>query len=186
DHLGSTRVVTRSDQSVVGRHDYLPFGEEIFVGAARITGLGYNSSDDTRQKFTSKERDSESSLDYFDARYFSSAQGRFTGVDPVSIGAGAKRRDPQSWNGYSYTRDNPLLYTDSTGEDYAVYINGQWYQVANPEDFEKLGYQTYDIGDKTGKTIGVTDNKGNNYTAIYVEGDPGPPVRAQDPDPAAE
>jgi hypothetical protein len=39
DHLGSTRVVTRPDQSVVGRHDYLPFGGEISVGPHTWSGL---------------------------------------------------------------------------------------------------------------------------------------------------
>ncbi|MEW5980688.1 MAG: RHS repeat-associated core domain-containing protein, partial [Acidobacteriota bacterium] len=63
---------------------------------------------------TAKERDSESNLDYFGARYFSGAQGRFTSVDPEN--AGANEDDPQRWNGYSYARNNPLLYTDPTGK----------------------------------------------------------------------
>jgi RHS repeat-associated protein len=133
---------------------------------------------------TSKERDSESALDYYGARYCSSAQGRFTSVDPGN--AGAMHEDPQSWNGYSYGRDNPLIYIDPTGEDYAVYINGEWYQVADATDFEKLGYKTYDLGDKSGNTIGVTDAKGKNYTAVYVAGNPGKPEQATQPDPTAE
>ena len=46
---------------------------------------GYNATDGVRQKFTSKERDIETELDYFEARYYSSMQGRFTGVDPFNI-----------------------------------------------------------------------------------------------------
>lgn len=54
----------------VKRHDYLPFGEELAVGQGlRTTGLGY-SGDTVRQKFTLKERDIETGLDYFLARYF--------------------------------------------------------------------------------------------------------------------
>ncbi|MEW5978410.1 MAG: RHS repeat-associated core domain-containing protein [Acidobacteriota bacterium] len=116
DHLGSTRLVTKADGTVRGRHDYLPFGEEIgtsYGGRSAIAGYG---ATDLRHKFTAKERDSESNLDYFGARYFSGAQGRFTSVDPEN--AGAYEDDPQSWNGYAYSRNNPLVFTDPTGERY--------------------------------------------------------------------
>jgi hypothetical protein len=44
----------------------------------------------------------------------SSAQGRFTSTDPNS--AGASLFDPQSWNAYSYTLNNPLKYVDPDGD----------------------------------------------------------------------
>jgi RHS repeat-associated protein len=64
--------------------------------------------------FTGKERDAETGLDYFGARYFSGAQGRFTSVDPVF--ATASLFHPQSWNGYTYGLNNPLKYVDRDGE----------------------------------------------------------------------
>ncbi len=67
---------------------------------------------------TSKERDNETGLDYFLARYYSSTQGRFTSVDPE--GAGARESDPQSWNGYAYAGGNPVLFTDPDGREYVV------------------------------------------------------------------
>jgi RHS repeat-associated protein len=73
---------------------------------------------DVRPRSTGKERDSETNLDYFGARYFSGAQGRFTSPDP-EIGGG-HLPDPQSWNMYSYGRNNPLLYTDPDGRNYTV------------------------------------------------------------------
>ena len=54
-------------------------------------------------------------MDYFLARYYSSAQGRFTSVDPLL--ESAKRNLPQSWNRYTYALNNPLRYTDPTGEE---------------------------------------------------------------------
>ena len=67
------------------RINYLPFGEEIFAGsAARTAENGYTSGDGVRQQFTAKERDVETGLDYFGARYYASAQGRFTGTDSAS------------------------------------------------------------------------------------------------------
>lgn len=84
DHLGSTRVVTNLTGGVKARHDYLAFGEDVGSSiGSRSTVVGYNLQDGVRQRFTQKERDSESGLDYFLARYYSSAQGRFTGVDPA-------------------------------------------------------------------------------------------------------
>jgi RHS repeat-associated protein len=64
-------------------------------------------------KFTGKERDAETGLDYFGARYMSSAQGRFTSPDAPLLDQ--HPADPQSWNLYSYTRSNPLRYVDPTG-----------------------------------------------------------------------
>ena len=64
---------------------------------------------------TSKERDNETGLDFFEARYYASTQGRFTSPDPLQ--ASAKRRNPQTWNRYTYGLNNPLRYTDPEGEE---------------------------------------------------------------------
>ena len=60
DQLGTPRMVFDQSGSLatVKRHDYAPFGEELFNGA-RTTALGYGASDGVRQKFTQKERDIE-------------------------------------------------------------------------------------------------------------------------------
>jgi RHS repeat-associated protein len=62
-------------------------------------------------KFTGKERDGESGLDNFGARYDSSSIGRFMSPDPL----GGKLVDPQTLNKYSYVRNNPINLTDPTG-----------------------------------------------------------------------
>jgi RHS repeat-associated protein len=64
-----------------------------------------------RQKFGSKERDAETGLDYFVARYYSSVQGRFTVPDSF----GGSGSNPQTLNLYAYVRNNPLKYVDPTG-----------------------------------------------------------------------
>jgi RHS repeat-associated protein len=116
DHLGSTRVVTDASGSVKARYDYLPYGEELpFSVGTRNTVGGYQTSEGIRQKFTSKERDAESGLDYFLARYYSSPQGRFTGTDPVIV-TPERFYDPQQFNLYAYTRNNPLRFIDPTGK----------------------------------------------------------------------
>src|SRR6185437_13684669 len=64
-------------------------------------------------KFTGKERDSESGLDNFGARYNASMMGRFMSVDPSRVSMDPAQ--PQSWNRYSYVLNNPLRYVDHNG-----------------------------------------------------------------------
>lgn len=57
------------------------------------------------QKFTGKERDQETGLDYFGARYVSGAQGRCTSPDPYNLAfevSKAKDEDERArlWDGY--------------------------------------------------------------------------------------
>jgi RHS repeat-associated protein len=119
DHLGSPRITTDKDGKVFSRRDFMPFGEEIQSGTGgRTTAQGYGGQDSIRQKFTGYERDNESELDFAQARYYSSKLGRFYSVDPENYGA--SEDDPQSWNGYGYGRNNPILYTDSEGLDYLI------------------------------------------------------------------
>jgi RHS repeat-associated protein len=132
DHVGSTRLVTDSSGVVKARHDYMPFGEEVPSSqGVRGSVSGYAALDGTRQRFTSKERDVESGLDYFLARYYSSAQGRFTSPDeftggPAELYRFAARASenptlyadpfaPQSFNKYQYCTNNPLRYVDPDG-----------------------------------------------------------------------
>jgi RHS repeat-associated protein len=115
DHLGTPRIVVdeTGNRANVKRHDYLPFGEELFAGTGgRTTALGY-TADGVRQQFTSYERDNESDLDFAQARYYSSSQGRFTSVDPLM--ASAVVTNPQTLNRYSYVTNSPLTLTDPSG-----------------------------------------------------------------------
>jgi RHS repeat-associated protein len=121
DHLGSTRLVTSGGFGFVkGRYDYLAFGEEIGSSiGVRGSITGYGGTDSTRQKFTGYERDSETELDFAQARYYSSILGRFTSADDFTKDSDIA--DPQSWNKYIYVRNNPYTFTDPTGE--AAYIS---------------------------------------------------------------
>jgi RHS repeat-associated protein len=102
-------------------HDYLPFGEEIpsgiggrIGGPTGCYGAGqYPSSPDvTSVKFTGKERDSETGLDYFEHRYFSAAQGRFTSPDPLNwlASQNGNDHDRQQFQAYIGDPQNLNLY----------------------------------------------------------------------------
>ena len=138
DHLGTPRMIIDQTGTLanIKRHDYLPFGEELFAGSGgRSVGMGYASGDSVRQQFTGKERDVETGLDYFLARYYSSIQGRFTGVDsgPFAVA------DPQNFNRYSYVQNNPLKFIDPTGEELVLLGDDAEYIKAELE--RKTGYK---------------------------------------------
>jgi RHS repeat-associated protein len=120
----------------------------LYTGSGgRTEDQGYevelNPEDSTRQKFTGKERDNETGLDYFEARYFSSAQGRFTSADPLYFQV-MMAIDPQRFNLYSYARNNPLKFIDPSGEKLYLRGNIGWlrtnvlYEMAGgQENFDK-------------------------------------------------
>jgi len=117
DHLGTPRIIADLSGSLasIKRHDYLPFGEELLAGTGgRTMAQGYSQPDGVRQQFTGYERDTETGLDYAQARYFASTQGRFT--SPDNFLNDTSTIDPASWNLYVYARNNPLRYVDPTGE----------------------------------------------------------------------
>jgi len=101
DHLGSTRVIARPDGGKCYDADYYPFGgERVYLNACP-----------DNYKFTGKERDPESGLDYFLARHYASNLGRFLSTDPASGYMGS----PQTWNAYRYALNNPLRYVELGG-----------------------------------------------------------------------
>jgi RHS repeat-associated protein len=114
DTLGSPRINTNASGQVLARHDYMPFGEEIIGLGNRSSTNGYQA-DDIRQKFTQKERDIDTGLDYFGARYYAPSLGRFTGADNVAY---SKTEDPQTWNQYAYCRNGPLVRIDPDGHNW--------------------------------------------------------------------
>lgn len=122
DSLGSTRLVTERSGVVRQRLDFLPFGAPLTASSGDngrslifdgLTASTYTTAGATTRQYTGKERDAETGLDYFGARYMSAAMGRFTSPDEPLFDQFAG--DPQSWNLYSYVRNNPLAFIDPNG-----------------------------------------------------------------------
>ena len=113
DIFGSTRLITDVTGADLRRYDYLPFGEEIPSAIGGRAGFNYGISG-TSQKFSGKERDAETTLDSFGARYHSSTQGRWTSVDPTL--QSALLEHPGSWNRYTYVYNQPLTIVDPDGQ----------------------------------------------------------------------
>ena len=173
DHLGSTRLVTDGNGAVVSRRDLFPFGEEIpanatFANCQLVTDGGaattYNQEFGVYQKFTGKERDTESGLDYFGARYMSSAQGRFTSPDPLFFQK-EMLVDPQRWNLYAYVRDNPLRLVDPTGE--RIELTGE----TEEERKRQLAAIQEAVGREAGARLNIQEDKKTGQFFVGITGD---------------
>jgi RHS repeat-associated protein len=183
DHLDSPRIISDKIGQVSSRSDYLPFGEEIYELGGRTASLNYVSGN-VDQKFTGKQRDVETGLDYFGGRYYSSIFGRFMNPDKPFLDQ--DEVFPQSWNIYTYTRNNPLRYVDESGYEIfyatpelkavsdALRAKSTTYDAAL-KGFEGEGSPNLNVGfgnagfDADGKTkaIGLATN------SIYDEKPPG-------------
>jgi RHS repeat-associated protein len=120
DHLGSPRLVTNASKAKVEDHSYDAFGIELT-----------QSFGNQPLKFAAMERDGASKNDYVHARFQSSELGRFLSPDVL----GGKPEDPQTWNRYTYARNNPLKYVDPDGKAFDTFV-----------DVISIGYDLFDIG----------------------------------------
>jgi|SRR5579872_1813447 len=102
--------------------DYYPYGGVVHDYCGTVT---------QHYRFTGKERDQESGLDYFGARYYGSSMGRFMSPDD---GTDQHPDNPQSWNLYTYGRNNPLVFTDPTGHSTQTAANGDVLAVYDDND----------------------------------------------------
>ena len=137
DQINSTRVVTDGAGNVVYSATYGPYGD-----VRTETG-----SVDPMPKFSGKERDTESQLDYFGARYYNREQYRFISPDPILLGSIAT--DSRKVNFYSYCGNNPIANIDASGKSYVLFNRSA---------------QTMDVYSKEGWYVG-TYNAANNTAA---------------------
>ncbi len=117
DQINSTRIITDSAGTVVYSAMFDPYG-----GMQKEWVNTYQPS----MKFSGKERESKSELDYFGARYYDHLRYRFISVDPV-INKEEALSNPQFWNLYAYCGNNPITTFDPNGEDnYVFYDSKNW------------------------------------------------------------
>jgi RHS repeat-associated protein len=117
DAHGSARAVMSNNgtaSTVIARYDYLPFGEELTSGIGlRTSGQGYGAPDTNRQKYGLTQRDDVSGLDHTWWRKYESLSGRWTSPDPYN--GSLTIANPQSFNRYSYTQNDPVNFVDPSG-----------------------------------------------------------------------
>ena len=141
DHLGSSSIRTDATGTVTETRDFKPYGTLAYENISQ--------SSDNQYKFTGKERDAESGLDYFGARHLSNAYARFTAADPILLTLHDEQTfkdlvnrdpnviltDPQQLNSYAYAGNNPLKNIDQDGNILDVLV-----------DIGFIAYDLYQIG----------------------------------------
>ena len=158
DHLGNNRVVVNASGTVTQRNHYYPFG----------TAFAENTVEEQKKqsyKYNGKELDQMHGLNLYDysARYYESAIGRFTTVDPHS-------ENYYSWSPYHYAANNLLLITDPTGMDWFVEKeSGNVIFVRGIDDLSKLDsdlQEIYGINDIEGYSRLGADDMFGDYVAF--------------------
>src|SRR5262249_927983 len=126
DHLGSSNVVVDSDGALINREEFTPYGETSFGSFAR-----------KRYRFTGKERDEESGLNYHGARYCIPWLVRWAATDPKGIEGGA--------NLYSFALNNPIKFADPDGAAPKRSVDGtppsSSYMAPNGRELGKYAHQ---------------------------------------------
>jgi RHS repeat-associated protein len=116
DMLGSSHALATSAGTLCYDADFYPYGGE----------HDYVNTCAQNYKFTGEERDPETNNDDFDARYYSSAYGRFLSADwsstptPVPY---ANLTNPQTLNLYAMVSDNPESFADLDGHKLELQSN---------------------------------------------------------------
>jgi RHS repeat-associated protein len=119
DMLGTSRALTTSNGTVCYDADFYPFGGE---RTPVVNTCPQNF------KFNGKERDPETGLDDFGARYFSSSSGRWLSPDWSAIPAPvpyANLSNPQTLNLYQFVGDNPETFADLDGHEGIMAMSGR-------------------------------------------------------------
>lgn len=118
DHLGSTNVMTDAAGNLLEEIAYYPYG------STRET-YRRTSFEAEPYRFSQKETDKETGLQYFEARYLDGALARFLSVDPILQRPFQHPvEEPQRLNAYSYSLNRPLIYQDPTGEFAHLLVGG--------------------------------------------------------------
>jgi RHS repeat-associated protein len=138
DHLKTASVVTDSLGIIKSESDFYPWGGE----------LQFVNNDSNHYKFTGKERDTETGLDYFGARYYSNGLGRWVSADwsatPLPVPY-ADFHDPQTLNLYQFVGGNPASKADPDGHE-------------GPGSYEGMVAMANSIGDRFAEDFNAIKN----------------------------
>ena len=110
NHLGSASVVTREDGQWTEKIEYFPFG------SYRVRQDNDGDCLNVHYTFTDQEDEEELGLYNYGARLYDPLLGKFISPDAIVQAP----EDPQTLNRYSYARNNPIVYTDPTGNFFII------------------------------------------------------------------
>src|SRR4030042_4216533 len=147
DPAGTPLAMTDSSGNVVWRGDYKPFGEELEI----------TPEPENKLKFVGKEKDKETGLYYFGARYMEAKIGRFIAPDPAPI-TQKDLLNPQRLNRYSYGLNNPYRYLDPDGKFSAEIHRRMTMQIFTRGGFSQRAAERTAGGNRSVDTTNWRDN----------------------------
>jgi RHS repeat-associated protein len=103
DHLGSSIIELNESAAVIAHEEFYPFG-----GTSYHARKAAASANGRRHRFAHGEKDEETGLYYFTARYYAPWLGRWLSPDPEPLSA-------PGWSPYCYVRNSPLNLVDRLG-----------------------------------------------------------------------
>ena len=149
DHLGSTQGLTGASGNVAEWQRYTPFGESDVTNSL------------TRYGFTGREKDADTNLIYYRARWYDAEQGRFISQDPIGLQGGS--------NLYSYVSNDPINKTDPSGlyeidvHYYLTYYLASKHGCFSADEARTIGEQTQ-LTDELANTLpGKGDTEQQRY-----------------------
>ncbi|WP_254885408.1 SpvB/TcaC N-terminal domain-containing protein [Streptomyces sp. NA02950] len=105
NHLGSAALELDADADIISYEEYYPYGSTSYQAVRSRTETP------KRYRWTGRERDEESGLNYHGARFYIPWLGRWTSCDPAGLADGP--------NVYCYVRNRPLVAVDPQGRQSA-------------------------------------------------------------------
>lgn len=150
NHLGSASLELDAQAQIISHEEYSPFGITTYQAV--------RSQNETakRYRYTRKERDEESSLYYYDARYYAAWLGRWLICDPIGVRDGL--------NLYAYVENNPISFSDPSGMQREYHGIGGWihknvYEPAQRDYAAWIQWGT-SVGDRWGAKVPVVGHIG--------------------------
>ena len=150
NHLGTASLeLDGSDQAqIISYEEYYPYGSTSYQATDQVAEVPTK-----RYRYTGKERDEESGLEYHSARYYVPWLGRWVSCDPIGSVAG--------FNLYEYVHLNPIKFHDPNGNKEQSF--GFLADALRKKDIEKQMVESKDLNDlktrlgmpgSTNKTLG--------------------------------
>src|SRR5262249_46893858 len=102
NHVGSSVLEVDEAARMISYEEYHPYGTTAYCSGASAAEVSRK-----RYRYTGKERDEDTGLHYYAARYYASWLGRWTAADPAGLVDGPNR--------YGYVKSNPVRFLDPTG-----------------------------------------------------------------------
>ena len=159
NHLGSACLELDSSANIISYEEYHPFGTTSYRAGSSQTEVSLK-----RYKYCGKERDEETGLYYYGARYYAAWLGRFVSVDPMQF------KYPY-YTPYQYAGNKPISYIDLDGLEPDDSNDLPNTGSNNPETEEpkiELPPNAYYKSDGTFLGFGSSNNNNEVYTADSI------------------